>query len=431
MRKRLRDSLLIVPLIGLLSGWLLASGAIQIDEFIYALDERWKDVDLRDLWFLRTARDLGAAAKTALGTMSAAMLTFIGVVFSISLVALQMAAGQFTPRVVRIYIESWVTKTTLAVFLCTFLYTLRAQKEYASAGDGKDAVVPYFGASLAMGLMVASLVLFVFYVNSTVRLMRVTHVMEWVTKESLHVITDTAARGHDSSEGAPAHACDISQATVLRHTADAGVLQAVHVDKLLRSAQRDDLVLHLVPKIGDYVCPGEPLFLACSGGAPPPRLPRSAVDFGVERTTEQDLGLGLRQLADIALRALSPAVNDPTTAVQALDRIQVLLTALARHPLGTLRHRDSNGTVRLVEPAPDWPEVLALALTEIRDYGADSTQVTRRLTALLDSLEQLAPAERRPAVAAQRALLAEAVTATQLPYSRQEFAMHTDRQGIG
>ncbi|MFC7303880.1 DUF2254 domain-containing protein [Streptomyces monticola] len=430
LRKRLRDSLLIVPLIGLIGGWALASGAIQLDTFIYELDERWQDVDLRDLWFLRTAADLGAAAKAALGTMSSAMLTFIGVVFSISLVALQMAAGQFTPRVVRIYIESWVTKTTLAVFLCTFLYTLRVQKEYASGNDANDTVVPYVGASLAMGFMVASLVLFVVYVNSTVRLMRVTHVMDRVTRESLRLIETLP--GADGAGEEPAHTCDLSQAAVLAHRGRPGVLQAVHEHRAVRLAERQGLTLHLVPQAGDYLCPGEPLFLVCGGGPDPgPDLQQAVVDIGVERTTEQDVGFGLRQLVDIAVRALSAAVNDPTTAVQSLDRIQVLLAALARRPLGMLVHRDGEGVVRLVVTTPQWPELLDLALSEIQDYGIDSAQVTRRLAALFDALDRSVPDGRRAALAARRARLEEAVRRSQPDVERREFALHADRQGIG
>lgn len=434
LRKRLRESFLIVPLAGLVGGWLLASGAIQLDTLLYELDDRWQDVNFQDLWFLRTAEDFGAAAKAALGTMSSAMLTFIGVVFSISLVALQMAAGQFTPRVVRIYIESWVTKSTLAVFLCTFLYTLRVQKEYANANDSNDPIVPYIGASLAMGFMVASLVLFVVYVHSTVRLMRVTHVMDRVAKESLRLIESPVPDTSATDAAPPPHTCDPAQAVTLPYTGRPGVLQAIHVGRLVSLAQRHDAVVHLVPRLGDYVCPGAPLFRICGpGGAGSvwPGVHRSTLDIGVERTTEQDLAFGLRQLADIAVRALSAAVNDPTTAVQCLDRIQVLLAALARRPLGQVAHTDRDGAVRLVEPGPSWPELVDLALTEIRDYGADSTQVARRLTACLDDLVALVPAGRRAVLTTHRERLDEAVRTAVPTRWRQEFALRADRQGIG
>ncbi|MEW2413118.1 DUF2254 domain-containing protein [Streptomyces sp. NPDC046866] len=436
LRKRMRNSFLFVPFAGLLLGWLLATAVVQTDTLIHDLDARWTAVDLADLWFLRTAADLGASAKSAVASMSSAMLTFIGVVFSITLVALQMAAGQFTPRVLRLYVESRVTKLTLAVFLCTFLYTLRLQKEYTAAAgdaDGADgAVVPYVGASLAMGFLVLSLALFVVYVHSTIRLMRVTYVMDHVGEESLALIRESAEPALPGQEGG--HEADPPPdpgGSVVPHVWRPGVLQAVDVERLVALAEREGLVLHLIPRIGDYLVPYTPLFRVTGGPTPPDAVLQAALDIGVERTTEQDLAFGIRQLADIASRALSPAVNDPTTAVQSLDRIQVLLTALARQPLGRARHRDRGGAVRLVETLPSWPELLDLALTEIRDYGVGSVQVTRRIAACLDDLEQLAPPERREPVRRHRDLLEEAVwTAAPSPL-RAAFALQPDRQGIG
>ncbi|MEU6868086.1 DUF2254 domain-containing protein [Streptomyces sp. NPDC046876] len=432
LRKRMRNSFLFVPFTGLLLGWLLATAVVQTDTFIHDLDARWTAVDLADLWFLRTAADLGASAETAVASMSSAMLTFIGVVFSITLVALQMAAGQFSPRVLRLYVESRVTKLTLAVFLCTFLYTLRLQKEYTAAADADDAVVPYVGASLAMGFVVLSLVLFVVYVHSTIRLMRVTYVMDHVGEESLALIRESAEPTLPGQDGEPeADPPPDPGGSLVLHVWRPGVLQAVDVERLVALAERDGLVLHLIPRIGDFLVPYTPLFRVTGGPTPPDDALQAALDIGVERTTEQDLAFGIRQLADIAARALSPAVNDPTTAVQSLDRIQVLLTALARQPLGRAHHRGRGGAVRLVETLPSWPELLDLALTEIRDYGVGSVQVTRRIAACLDDLEQLAPPERREPVRRHRDLLEEAVwTAAPSPL-RAAFALQPDRQGIG
>ncbi|MEW1637045.1 DUF2254 domain-containing protein [Streptomyces sp. NPDC093801] len=429
LRKRMRNSFLLVPFAGLLIGWVLATLVVQADAFIHDLDARWAEADLSGLWFLRTAADFGSAAKTAVAAVSSAMLTFIGVVFPITLVALQMAAGQFSPRVLRLYVESRVTKLTLGTFLCTFLYTLRVQKEYG-ASDGGDAVVPYLGASLAMGFLVLSLGLFVVYVHSTIRLMRVPYVMDRVCRESLRLIRDSAGPGRAVDGGAAERAADPGGATVA-HVRRPGVLQAVDVPRLVALARREGLVLHLVPRIGDYLVPGTVLFRVAGGPAPSDADLQAALELGVERTTEQDLAFGIRQLADIASRALSPSVNDPTTAVQALDRIQVLLTAFAVQPLGRAFHRDGDGTVRLVETLPSWPDLLDLALTEARDYGIGSVQITRRVAACLDDLERLAPPDRREPVRRHRDLLEEAVHTTAATPQRAAFALHPDRQGIG
>ncbi|MFE9256606.1 DUF2254 domain-containing protein [Streptomyces sp. NPDC006879] len=435
LRKQLRNSFLFIPFTGLACGWFLATAVVQLDTFIHELDTRWENVNLQGVWFLRTAQDLGASAKTAVGTMSAAMLTFIGVVFSITLVALQMAAGQFSPRVLRIYVESGVTKLTLAVFLCTFLYTLRIQKEYTASERPADAVIPYTGASLAMGFVVLSLVLFVVYVHATIRLMRVTYVMDRVCEESLglirRVVVPTESPGGHGDAEAVAADSEGRPSFVVAHGWRPGVLQAVDAGRLVRLARRQSVVLHLVPKVGDFLCPGAPLYRVIGANAPRPSAVQSALDIGVERTTEQDLAFGLRQLADIAARALSPGVNDPTTAVQALDRIQVLLTALAAQPLGRIHHRDAEGVIRLVESLPTWPELLDLALTEARHYGVESAQVTRRIAACLDDLERLVPQDRRPPLRLHRELLEEEVRARSSSTQQGDFALRPDRQGIG
>ncbi|KJY39042.1 DUF2254 domain-containing protein [Streptomyces katrae] len=430
LRKRMRNSFLFVPFAGLLIGWVLAAVVVRADSLIHDLDARWTGVDLSGLWFLRTAADFGSAARTAVAAVSSAMLTFIGVVFSITLVALQMAAGRFSPRVLRIYVESRVTKLTLGTFLCTFLYTLRVQKEYGSAGEGSDVVVPYLGSSLTMGFLLLSLALFVVYVHSTIRLMRVTYVMDRVCQESLRLIRDSAGPARAAAGDAGERGADPGGTTV-GHVWRPGVLQAVDVPRLVALAARDGLVVHLVPRIGDYLVPHAPLFRVTGGPAPSDADLQAALELGVERTTEQDLAFGIRQLADIASRALSPAVNDPTTAVQALDRIQVLLTALARQPLGRAYHRDADGAVRLVETLPSWPELLDLGLTEVRDYGIGSVQVTRRIAACLDDLERLAPPDRREPVRRHRDLLEEAVHTTAATPQRAAFALQPDRQGIG
>ncbi|EFL36061.1 conserved hypothetical protein [Streptomyces viridochromogenes DSM 40736] len=152
--------------------------------------------------------------------------------------------------------------------------------------------------------------------------------------------------------------------------------------------------------------------------------------MGVERTYHQDLGFGLRQLSDIALRALSPAINDPTTAVQAMDRIVQFLASLSRRPLDAVPHRDRRGAVRLVQPVPGWTELVDLGFTEVRRCATGSPQVSRRMLAGLDDLLLLAPPERREPLLRHRELLRQAVAETAATPSDRAFALRPDRQGI-
>ena len=150
-----------------------------------------------------------------------------------------------------------------------------------------------------------------------------------------------------------------------------------------------------------------------------------------ERTIDQDPLYALRLLVDIATRALSPAVNDPTTAVQTLDRIEAILELLANRRLDQGTIRDDQGTVRLIIPMPSWEDFLAVGLTEIRHYGATSAQVMRRLRALLDDLILDAPPSRRPALQEQLTYLDQTIARSWPDPTERELALVADRHGLG
>lgn len=299
-----------------------------------------------DLETIRHLMGIAEDARTIVTTVSAAMMTFIGVVFSISLVAVQMAAGNLTPRIVRIFIRSRISKLTFAVFLATFLLSLLVLTSYDSDADPRDiTTVPLLQSALTVPMVVLSLVLFIAYVTQTLQLMKVGPVVERINKESLDEVARMPVQGPDETPLAP----EIAR---MSHQGHAGVLRDAHIARLVRVARRNGVVLRLIPRIGDYVVPGTPV-LAVHGPRVPARSAlRHTVSVGVERTFHQDLGFGLRQLSDIALRALSPAVNDPTTAVQCLDRIIEFLAVVAARPLGAVHHRDRKGVVRLVQNVP-------------------------------------------------------------------------------
>ncbi|MEU4350632.1 DUF2254 domain-containing protein [Streptomyces sp. NPDC023838] len=363
--------------------------------------------------------------KTVITTVSSAMMTFIGVVFSISLVAVQMASGQFTPRVVRIFVRSRITKLTLAVFLATFALSLLVLTSYSGETDPKlvDSV-PIAQSLLTIAMVALSLLLFIAYVNATLRLMRVGHVVDRITVEAFRVV-------HKMPRGVIGEAPLPVENGQVGHSGRAGVLRDVNIARLVRAARRQGVVLRLIPTTGDFVVPGTPVLAVHGGRAPSRGALGYTVSVGVERTFHQDLGFGLRQLCDIALRALSPAVNDPTTAVQCLDRIVQLLAELAHRPLGAVAHCDRQGAVRLVQPVPSWENLVDLGFTEIRTYAVGSPQVTRRIVAALDELLRLAPEQRRPPLLRHRALLVHAVERGIPEAAERAFALEADRQGIG
>ncbi|MGW0462129.1 DUF2254 domain-containing protein [Streptomyces tendae] len=422
LREHLRDTFWFAPtaaMVGVFVVWLVAQ---ELDAALVRSLQDDGDYDtLAEL--LRFADD----AKTVVSAVGSAMMTFIGVVFSISLVAVQMASGQFTPRVVRLFVRSRITKATFAVFLATFVLTLLVLTSYDSNADPRTATsVPLVQSVLTLVMVALSLLLFVMYVNATLRLMRVSHVIARIAAESFRV----AALMPAPAEGGGAPVLGPVTAWVA-HDGQGGVLRDVHVARLVRVARGHGVVLRLVPRIGDFLVPGTPVLAVHGGAAPPRRALRYALSVGVERTFHQDLAFGLRQLSDIGLRALSPAVNDPTTAVQALDRVVQILATLSRRPLDASLHRDRRGVVRLVQPVPGWAELVDLGFAEVRACAVGSPQVTRRLVAGLDDLLRLVPPERREPLLRQRELLRQAVERTAPTPADRAFALRPDRQGIG
>ncbi|WP_406250208.1 DUF2254 domain-containing protein [Streptomyces cyaneofuscatus] len=421
LREHLRDTFWSAPTMGFVCVFVLWLAASAVDEEIVAVLQREEAYDE-----LGSLISFVQDAKTIVTTISSAMMTFIGVVFSISLVAVQMASGQLTPRVVRIFVRSRISKITLTVFLATFLFSLLVLTSYESEADPRLVVsVPLLQSMLTLVLVGLSLLLFVVYVSATLRLMQVGPVVDKITRDSFRVL-GRMPRGPGGPEGLGPETGRVV------HEGRAGVLRDVHTARLVRAARRQDVVLRLIPRIGDFVVPGTPVLAVHGGGAVPPRrLLRYTVSVGVERTLHQDLAFGLRQLVDIALRALSTSVNDPTTAVQCLDRIVQFLAAVVRLPLGTVHHRDRSGRVRLVQEGPEWEDLVDLGFEEIRWCVAGSPQVSRRLLAGLDDLLLLAPEERKPPLVRHRALLVQAVERAVPVAADREFALLPDRQGIG
>src|SRR5262249_54895447 len=210
--------------------------------------------------------------------------------------------------------------------------------------------------------------------------------------------------------GAPAASSDclILPATPAARTVVSnrdGVILALDVRGIVARAVRHGCVIELVPQVGDYVAPGDPLFRIYDGPDFPAESLRHSIAIGAERTMEQDPALALRIIVDIASKGLSPAINDPTTAVLAIDRLHHLLRHLGRRHLDDARARDGAGRVRLFYRTPDWADFVALAVTEIRHFGGSSIQVVRRLRGMLENLLRTLPEQRSAALQAELALL--------------------------
>jgi uncharacterized membrane protein len=210
-----------------------------------------------------------------------------------------------------------------------------------------------------------------------------------------------------------------------------GVLLGFFAPWLIPIARAHDATIAIVPAVGDYVEPGTPLVHVFGPERIPERTLRAGIRLGAARTVEQDPLFSLRLLVDVAVRALSPAVNDPYTAVQSLDRIAELLAAIGRRDLGESWQVDRSGKIRLWYAAPNWNDYVLLAFSEIRGFGAQVMPIARRLRAVLVDLCASLPSRRRSALEVQLRLLDAAVANSFADEVERDQAMTPDRQGIG
>ncbi|MEQ8145212.1 DUF2254 domain-containing protein [Streptomyces sp. OP7] len=408
-----RTSLWILPVLGLALGALLGEGALALDDMV-GIPTGWR-----------------YTATTATGVLTAivgAMVALLGFVVTIGVLVVQQATGTLSPRYMRLWYRNRLQKAVLSLFAGTFAFAFTLLRRI---GPG---TVPDLGVTLA-GLAVAvSLVMLLVYLNRFVHDLRPVAIADRVRRTGLRVLgTSLQAQGRCTLLDEAAHPGHGTPADVVRST-DGGALQGMDVGGLTRAAARHDCVLVVAHRVGDFVPPGAVLIEVHGAPRTPPdaRGLAGLVALGAERTVEQDPAFALRVLVDIAARALSSAVNDPTTAVQVLNHVDAFLHAVGRSELrGRHVFGDADGVPRAVVPGRSWEEYLELGVTEVREYGVGSLQVCRRLRALLEGLLSGVPAERRPAVRRQLTLLDAAVEREFPDAFRRSLARAADRQGIG
>ncbi len=368
------------------------------------------------------------AALSILGSVAGGMITFTGFVFSILLLAVQFGSSQFSPRMLRRFLRDPTTKASLGVFIATFLYALMVLRTIGLSGE--SAFVPNNSITVSLLLLVVSMVMFLRLIHTTTQGIRVAAVVKDLGKSGAEVIEafypDPAVDPADAGSQLP----DPESSGIVEFRGDAGVLQSVDADGLVRMARESGVVLELLRPIGDLLAEGTPLFRVYGGAVNDERLQRS-IAVGDERTMKQDPAFVLRLLADISSKALSPGVNDPTTSVQAIDQIDLLLRLLARRRLTPGERCDEAGVVRFCYPARSWEDFLSIALDETRNFGETSAQVTRRLRALLEDLLAAVPPFRQPAIEAQLAMLEASVGRAHSDPAEREIAAAMDRQGLG
>jgi len=377
-----------------------------------------------------TAPASAGVAIALLSAIASGMLPLTGLVFSLAFVMVQFSATAYSPRLVAWFAGSAMMSHSLGVFTATFIYAIAALAWVDRGGSGN---VPLLTMWFAIALLLVSVVFFVLLVER-LTMLQVARVLAYAGDQGRAVIErDYRPLGEGGPEQVGAAADELpAERQVVLHRGGPAVIQAIDVKRLAALAEREGAVVAMAWAVGDTMIDGMPLLRLHGGGRPvAERRLRRLVRLGTERTFEQDPKYAIRILVDIAIKALSPAINDPTTAVQALDQVEDLLLRLARVDLSAGRVRDGRGSLRLVFPVPKWEDFLVLAFDEIRYCGASSIQVMRRMRALLQDLSEQVPPERRAALQSYLERVDNGIRRTFEDGDDRRDALEEDRQGLG
>lgn len=384
-----------------------AIAAIILAQILLRLDERV--VQQRVDWLFEGGPD---SARALLSSISSSLITFTGLVFSVTMLVLQLTSSQFSPRVLRNFLGDRTTQLALGTFVATFTYALLVLRAVRSDTELEfvSAFVPQVSISVAFVLVLLSIAMFIHFINHMAQSIRAVTIISRVAGETHREIERMYPQQSGIEPEQPVRPPAGPPSLVLMSPGPPGVVTQVDEQRLLEVACRSGSVLVKLRLIGEFVPEGAPLFQIWGALDQGQRDQlEGSVVFGAERSMRQDPAFGLRQLVDIAERALSPGINDPTTAVQALDQLHDLLRRLATRGFPSPARLDGGGALRLLLPRPDWDTYVRLAVDEIRQYGEGSVQIARRLRTLLDDLTTVAPPHRQAVLNQQLALLDQSI----------------------
>ena len=367
-------------------------------------------------------------AQSLYQTVITFTLSFLVFTFSSLLVAIQVAGGQLTPRIIATtLLRDNVVRYSVGLFVFTLLFAVTALNRL-------EMVVLDIVAFLTVVLGIACMATFLFLIDYAARLLRPVSILARVGDEGVSVIKAVYPRpaGDTPDVETVYPALPESPRRTVHHTGTSEIVLAIDLATLMRRVRRGGGVIEFMPQVGDFVATEEPLFVLYGEAVSlDDETLRATVAFGRERTMEQDPLFSFRILADVALKALSPAINDPTTAVLAIDQIHRLLRVVGKRRLRGEAIKDPAGHRRVILRTPNWEDFVHLACTEIRMYGAGNVQVARRLRAMFDNLIATLPSYRQQALDEERRRLERMLDTLYVVPEDLALARMPDSQGIG
>ncbi len=411
IRSYVGSSLWVVPFVALVLEQIALRGVLALSD----------KVDWTPLWPLSQE-----ATSAALQTIITLSLSFLVFTFGSILVAIQVASGQLTPRIIATaLLRDNVIRLTAGLFVFTLLFAIGAVARLDPSG-------PRLILWLAGFLGLASIGAFLHLIDYAARLMRPGSILWRIAEDGRKVITEVYPRPVQEADGGLRAPPPGEPDLTIPHRGSARVVIAVNIPALVAEARRADCLVELVPRVGDFVGVGEPLF-RLFGGKEAANVKKliGSVALAPERTIEQDATFALRVIVDVAIKALSAAINDPTTGVLAIDQLHRLLRMIGQRHLHDEIVADSDGTGRLVLRTPKWDDFVQLACCEIRLYGAGNFQIARRMRAMIEDLIANLPERRHPPLRQELRLLDQTIDRLYLSPEDRALARTPDMQGLG
>jgi uncharacterized membrane protein len=415
-----RSSLWFVPVLALftqifvkrlceiLGGWMVRQGFYDLKTGFFALNS--------------------AEAHAVLDRIFNLNLSCLVFTFGSLLVAIQVAGGQYTPRIIAtMLLRDNVIRRIVGLFVFTLLWANRTMVQLGNEPD-----VPQFQVFLAMLFGLGSLISFIVLIDYSAKLLRPISLVERIGERGIEVIESVYPDLAMNVISTPAPAVKRGPPDrIIYHCEKSGVVLAVNLPMLIAMARQADSVIEFASQIGNFVAKDEPIFYLYGKGAIDDRRLRTLVAFGSERTMEQDPMFSFRIVTDIALKALSPAINDPTTAVLSIDQLHRLLRSVGRRTLRTDESTDSEGCLRLIFRTPNWEDYVHISFREIRQCGAGNLQIARRLRAMIENLISTLPDHRHSALRMELDLLDRVIAGQYVFPEDSALARIPDSQGLG
>jgi uncharacterized membrane protein len=402
--------------------WIIPFVAVPLEQVAWVLA---RTLDTRFAWKGLALGVTGAQAMfNAIITLA---LSFIVFTFGSLLVAIQVASGQYTPRIIATtLLRDNVIRCTAGLFVFTLLFAIKA-------ADRMETTVHQIIAFVVGLLGLICIVAFLFLIDYAARMLRPVSLAGRLGKYGLEVMESVyPEQSSEEQDIAGSRRIPGTVEGTILHRGKSAIVVAVNVETLVAEAEKAKGVIEFSPQVGDFVGSGEPLFLLHDGAdAIDERKLRASVVLGDERTMEQDPLFGFRILVDIAIKALSKAINDPTTAVLAIDQLHRLLRSAGRRNLRTDQILDRAGKLRVIFRTPKWEDFVHLAFSEIRFYGAENIQIARRLRAMIVNLTDTLPAQRHAALRKELELLDRTIEKLYILPEDLKLASIPDLQGLG